>query len=155
MIDIDPSNASHIYSTMKFVYPSSTIRRDSNSYIRPTLVLESFNDYKVSTKWLWSKRLVIKLGSFHIQTSFLGSIAMITRSLNGWIWTARVARNGKCWKHRDPYDDRQSCFQSSVGTHAGRYCIEHHFDRWCIQCACASKRHNRGATSSSCWYWDR
>ena len=75
MIDLDPSDPSCIYTTMKFV--SSQARRhdatpiltfDQHLYWKALTIIQSQPDGSDL------KGMVLRLGGFHMQMSFLGSI---------------------------------------------------------------------------------
>lgn len=75
MIDLDPSHASCIYSTMKFVSTQAqlydvtpVLTFDQPLYWKALTIMRSLpNDSDL-------KRIVLRLGGFHMQMSFLGSI---------------------------------------------------------------------------------
>lgn len=77
MIDLDPSNMSCIYTTLKFVCKEASrynktpvITFDQPLYWKALLITRNERESDLN-------RIVIRLGGFHLQMSFLGAIGHI------------------------------------------------------------------------------
>ena len=130
MIDMDPTNMSCIYSTLKFVeaqckkqHTTTIITFDQPLWWKAQLIVESEPpDSEL-------RSIILCLGGFHAEMRFLGCIGSIT-SGSGIEDTFRVY---VCFKYGGTHAQRQSCSKGIQRTFTGGKSSRCHSHRRCLQ----------------------